>query len=127
MRNRLFTSEAVTEGHPGTIADPLSDTLFDAHPREDPAGRVTAETLTTTGPAHLGCGHRRCGRSGPAVRSHVRRDTRVDACRPTGRTGSGSSSHSGSGSSSGSHSGSAGSSGSRSGFRAGSCMGPRAR
>ena len=49
LRNFLFTSESVTEGHPDKIADQISDSILDAVLKEDPAGRVACETLVTTG------------------------------------------------------------------------------
>ena len=53
MSRRLFTSESVTEGHPDTIADQISDTILDALLREDPTSRVAVETLITTGLVHV--------------------------------------------------------------------------
>src|SRR6185369_9232665 len=41
----LFTSESVTEGHPDKVADQISDAIL----KDDPSGRVAAETLVTTG------------------------------------------------------------------------------
>jgi S-adenosylmethionine synthetase len=49
MRNFLFTSESVTEGHPDKIADQISDAVLDEVLRQDPKGRVACETLITTG------------------------------------------------------------------------------
>src|SRR5246127_2357873 len=49
LRNFLFTSESVTEGHPDKIADQISDAVLDAIIRQDPTGRVACETLLTTG------------------------------------------------------------------------------
>ncbi|MEW6583903.1 MAG: methionine adenosyltransferase [Actinomycetota bacterium] len=49
MRDFLFTSESVTEGHPDKIADQISDGVLDAILTEDPLGRVACETLVTTG------------------------------------------------------------------------------
>ena len=49
MRNFLFTSESVTEGHPDKIADAISDSVLDEVIRQDPKGRVACETLVTTG------------------------------------------------------------------------------
>jgi S-adenosylmethionine synthetase len=49
MRNFLFTSESVTEGHPDKIADQISDAVLDEVMRQDPMGRVACETLVTTG------------------------------------------------------------------------------
>lgn len=45
----LFTSESVTEGHPDKVSDRISDAILDAIMKEDPHGRVAAETLVTTG------------------------------------------------------------------------------
>src|SRR6266702_8596326 len=49
VREFLFTSESVTEGHPDKVADQISDTVLDAVLADDPAGRVACETLITTG------------------------------------------------------------------------------
>jgi S-adenosylmethionine synthetase len=49
LRNFLFTSESVTEGHPDKIADQISDAVLDEVLRQDPRGRVGCETLVTTG------------------------------------------------------------------------------
>ena len=49
LRNFLFTSESVTEGHPDKIADQISDAVLDEVLKQDPKGRVGCETLVTTG------------------------------------------------------------------------------
>ncbi len=49
MREYLFTSESVTEGHPDKMADQISDAVLDALLKEDPRSRVACETLVTTG------------------------------------------------------------------------------
>jgi len=49
MKEHLFTSESVTEGHPDKIADQISDSVLDAVLSQDPMGRVACETLVTTG------------------------------------------------------------------------------
>jgi S-adenosylmethionine synthetase len=49
MREFLFTSESVTEGHPDKVADQVSDAVLDAVLADDPNGRVACETLVTTG------------------------------------------------------------------------------
>ena len=49
VRDFLFTSESVTEGHPDKIADQVSDTILDAILKEDTGARVACETLITTG------------------------------------------------------------------------------
>ena len=49
VRDYLFTSESVTEGHPDKMADQISDSVLDAVLADDPLGRVACETLITTG------------------------------------------------------------------------------
>lgn len=49
MKNYLFTSESVSEGHPDKMADQISDGVLDAILAVDPKGRVACETLLTTG------------------------------------------------------------------------------
>jgi len=41
----LFTSESVGEGHPDKICDQISDTVLDAHLRQDPLAKVACETF----------------------------------------------------------------------------------
>ena len=48
MRDFIFTSESVTEGHPDKVADQISDAILDAVLAQDPLGRVACETLVTT-------------------------------------------------------------------------------
>jgi len=48
MKNYLFTSESVSEGHPDKVSDLISDAVLDAILEEDPNARVAAETLTNT-------------------------------------------------------------------------------
>ena len=45
----LFTSESVTEGHPDTICDQISDGVLDAMLKLDPRARVACEVSCTTG------------------------------------------------------------------------------
>lgn len=47
MRNFLFTSESVCNGHPDKICDGVSDAILDAVLSQDPNGRVAVETLVT--------------------------------------------------------------------------------
>lgn len=49
MRDYLFTSESVSEGHPDKVADQISDTVLDYLFEEDPRSRVACETLVNTG------------------------------------------------------------------------------
>ena len=49
MRNYLFTSESVTEGHPDKLCDNVSDAILDAHLALDPNARVACETAVKTG------------------------------------------------------------------------------
>lgn len=49
MRDYLFTSESVSEGHPDKLADQISDTVLDYLLEEDPNSRVACETMVNTG------------------------------------------------------------------------------
>ena len=51
MNKRLFTSEAVSMGHPDKLADQISDGVLDALFQQDPMSRVACETMVTTGVA----------------------------------------------------------------------------
>lgn len=44
----LFTSEAVSEGHPDKVADQISDSVLDNYLAFDPSSKVACETLVTT-------------------------------------------------------------------------------
>ena len=48
MRNFLFTSESVSEGHPDKVADQISDAVLDSLLSGDKNSRVAAETLVKT-------------------------------------------------------------------------------
>ena len=54
MKNYLFTSESVSEGHPDKVADLISDAILDEVLKQDPVARVAAETLTSTNLVVLG-------------------------------------------------------------------------
>ncbi len=49
IRNHLFTSESVSEGHPDKVADQISDAVVDAIFSKDTSARIACETLVTTG------------------------------------------------------------------------------
>ncbi len=49
MKNFLFTSESVTEGHPDKVCDRISDSVLDAILAQDKNARVACETFATTG------------------------------------------------------------------------------
>lgn len=49
MKNFLFTSESVTEGHPDKICDQVSDAVLDAILAKDPQARVACEVSAATG------------------------------------------------------------------------------
>jgi len=49
MKNFLFTSESVTEGHPDKLSDQISDTVLDAILKDDRYGRVACEVATGMG------------------------------------------------------------------------------
>ena len=48
LKNFLFTSESVSEGHPDKVSDRISDMVVDSYISGDPYSRVACETLTTT-------------------------------------------------------------------------------
>ena len=48
LKNYLFTSESVSEGHPDKVSDRISDMVVDCYLSKDPLSRVACETLTTT-------------------------------------------------------------------------------
>ena len=48
LKNFLFTSESVSEGHPDKVSDRISDMVVDTYLSYDPYSRVACETLTTT-------------------------------------------------------------------------------
>ena len=48
LKNFLFTSESVSEGHPDKVCDRISDMVVDSYLSKDPVSRVACETLTTT-------------------------------------------------------------------------------
>src|SRR5271167_202714 len=49
LKDFLFTSESVSEGHPDKMCDQISDAILDALIAEDPDSRVALETLVKTG------------------------------------------------------------------------------
>jgi S-adenosylmethionine synthetase len=49
LKDFLFTSESVSEGHPDKMCDQISDAILDALIAEDPNSRVALETLVKTG------------------------------------------------------------------------------
>ncbi len=48
MKNFLFTSESVSEGHPDKVSDCISDTIVDLMISKYPYARVACETFVTT-------------------------------------------------------------------------------
>jgi S-adenosylmethionine synthetase len=49
LKDFLFTSESVSEGHPDKMCDLISDAILDGLLEQDPNSRVACETLTKTG------------------------------------------------------------------------------
>src|ERR1700688_2760747 len=49
LKDFLFTSESVSEGHPDKMCDQISDAVLDKLIAEDPNSRVALETLVKTG------------------------------------------------------------------------------
>jgi S-adenosylmethionine synthetase len=54
MKNYLFTSESVSEGHPDKVADQISDAVLDAIIDKDRSAHVACETFIKTGVAIVG-------------------------------------------------------------------------
>ncbi len=48
LKNYLFTSESVSEGHPDKVCDRISDMVVDTYLSSESQSRVACETLTTT-------------------------------------------------------------------------------
>jgi S-adenosylmethionine synthetase len=48
LKDFIFTSESVSEGHPDKVCDQISDAILDAYLAQDPKSRVACETLVTT-------------------------------------------------------------------------------
>jgi S-adenosylmethionine synthetase len=48
IKDYIFTSESVSEGHPDKVSDQISDAILDAHLKGDKNSRVALETLVTT-------------------------------------------------------------------------------
>lgn len=49
LKDYVFTSESVTEGHPDKMADQISDAVVDAMFEQDPQSRIACETMISTG------------------------------------------------------------------------------
>src|SRR6185436_12027242 len=49
LRDYVFTSESVNEGHPDKISDQVSDSILDAILAQDRTSRVAVETMCMTG------------------------------------------------------------------------------
>jgi S-adenosylmethionine synthetase len=49
LKDYVFTSESVNEGHPDKVCDQISDAILDAILAEDPDSRVACEALIKTG------------------------------------------------------------------------------
>ena len=48
LKNYIFTSESVSEGHPDKVCDRISDEIVDQFFKADPMAKVACETLVTT-------------------------------------------------------------------------------
>lgn len=48
LKDFLFTSESVSEGHPDKVCDRISDSIVDLYMKADPQSRVAAETMAFT-------------------------------------------------------------------------------
>lgn len=54
IKNYLFTSESVSNGHPDKICDQISDALVDQYLKRDPYSRLAIETFATTNRVIIG-------------------------------------------------------------------------
>lgn len=74
LKDYLFTSESVSEGHPDKVCDRISDAILDLHLSADPYARVACETLVTTDTVVL-AGETRCAKdiSSEEIEQTVRR------------------------------------------------------
>ena len=43
MKDYIFTSESITEGHPDKICDRIADSILDEALRQDPASKMAVE------------------------------------------------------------------------------------
>lgn len=48
LKDYIFTSESVSEGHPDKVCDRISDSILDEYLDKDPTSRVAIETAVTT-------------------------------------------------------------------------------
>src|SRR5262249_58224766 len=49
LKDYVFTSESVNEGHPDKVCDQISDGIVDALLAQDPESRIACEALIKTG------------------------------------------------------------------------------
>lgn len=49
LKDYVFTSESVSEGHPDKICDQISDAILDAYLAQDTRSRIACESITKTG------------------------------------------------------------------------------
>ena len=49
LKDYVFTSESVNEGHPDKVCDQISDAIVDALIAQDPDSRIACEALIKTG------------------------------------------------------------------------------
>jgi S-adenosylmethionine synthetase len=61
LKDYIFTSESVSEGHPDKVCDRISDTVLDLYLNHDPHSRVGCETYATTNFVLIG-GESRCSK-----------------------------------------------------------------
>ena len=54
LKDYVFTSESVNEGHPDKVSDQISDAVLDAMLKDDPMSRVACETMVMTGQVVVG-------------------------------------------------------------------------
>ena len=71
IKDYVFTSESVTEGHPDKMSDQVSDAVLDAILAEDPHARVACETVFKTGLAMIAAGSLSTIKANPGGRIEI--------------------------------------------------------
>jgi len=78
LKNYIFTSESVSEGHPDKVCDRISDALLDVYLAQNPNARVAIETAVTTDQVILLGEVKGCDNISAEQRAQIVRDTIKD-------------------------------------------------
>ena len=83
LRDYVFTSESVSEGHPDKVCDRISDTVVDAFLSVDPQARVACETLATTNflciAGEVRLNRKACGPRAPMLKTGAINKKKIEA------------------------------------------------